>query len=349
MTRIWRYVFFFLLAASAVTLLLTPARSAEAIQLGLEVCSRSILPSLFPFFVLTELWISLGCCDALARRASPWMIRLFHLPGACASALVLGAIGGYPVGARTAASLCKCGRISQQDAEAALVFCSNAGPAFIFGVMGQKLFGSISAGAAMWGIHLLTALLLGLLFRPPTQHLCADTVFNVPTSPSVSAFTDAAIHAGKSTASVCVFVLLFCIITTHLKAILPETLVSVFILSSLELAGGTAYLAAAVAPPQLQFVLAAALLGWGGLCVHCQAIPALTDAGLSVGRYLSGKALHGLISGAAACLAAPLLPLQTACVSTELLPFSVWPGVLLLGLGLLLAKSSSGKKNTHRV
>ena len=39
--------------------------------------------------------------------------------------------------------------------------------------------------------------------------------------------------------------------------------------------------------------MAAFMLGWAGLSVHCQVLSFLSDTGLSPGTYLIGKAIHG--------------------------------------------------------
>ena len=44
------------------------------------------------------------------------------------------------------------------------------------------------------------------------------------------------------------------------------------------------------------FVLAAALLGWGGVSVHCQTAAVLEETELSLGRYLLAKALQAVVS-----------------------------------------------------
>ena len=49
---------------------------------------------------------------------------------------------------------------------------------------------------------------------------------------------------------------------------------------------------------------AAALLGWGGLSVHCQTAAVLRGAGLSLRPYLCGKALQAALSAAAAAFTA---------------------------------------------
>ena len=82
-----------------------PKEAVEAASGGLELCLNVIIPSLFPFFVISTLAVELGLAEKMGRLIQPVMRRLFNVSGACASAFVLGFVGGYPVGARTAIAL----------------------------------------------------------------------------------------------------------------------------------------------------------------------------------------------------------------------------------------------------
>ena len=131
-----------------VLLLWRSAVAAEAVRRGLTLCARSVIPALFPYFVVSGLFISLGFADGVGRRLEPLTRRLFGVGGAGASAFFLGLLGGYPVGGRTVGQLYRAGRLSKNEAERLLAFCNNAGPSFILGVVGDLplsrpcLFGS---------------------------------------------------------------------------------------------------------------------------------------------------------------------------------------------------------------
>ena len=123
------------LMGATLALLLYPQASMEAARTGLQLCGNVIVPSLFPFFVLSSLVVELGLAGHLGRLLEGVMRPLFRVNGACASAFALGFIGGYPVGAKTAISLYQNGMCTKTEAERLLAFCNNSGPAFILGVV----------------------------------------------------------------------------------------------------------------------------------------------------------------------------------------------------------------------
>ena len=154
-------------------LLLLPEVSAQAARDAMLLCAQTLIPSLFPFFVLSSLLIACGASELLSALLSPLMRPLFGLSGTGAAALALGLCGGYPVGARTAAELVENGALSQEEGERLLAFCNNAGPGFLLGVCGAGVFSSSRAGAALYLIHVAAALCAGLLTcraLPPVPH-----------------------------------------------------------------------------------------------------------------------------------------------------------------------------------
>ena len=56
--------------------------------------------------------------------------------------------------------------------------------------------------------------------------------------------------------------------------------------------------------------MAAFMLGWAGISVHCQVLSFLIDCGLSARTYLAGKLCHGLLAAGLTWLLARFLPIH---------------------------------------
>ena len=150
---------------SAAALFSWPNEAADAVRSGISMCGNMLFPSLFPFLILSSLVVELGISRYMGRFLSPLMMPLFRVNGRCSSALVLGLLSGYPVGAKTAIQLYETGQCSRVEAERLLAFCNNCGPAFILGAVGTGVFGSSKLGILLYLIHILAALLTGMIFR----------------------------------------------------------------------------------------------------------------------------------------------------------------------------------------
>ena len=299
METLKNFLLFLLLLFCAAGLLLFPEECAEAARNGLSLCLQTVLPSLYPFFVLSSLVIASGMGDTLSRCFEPLMRPLFGLSGAGAGALVLGLLGGYPVGARTAAELYRGGSLSKDEAERLLACCNNAGPGFLLGVCGNAIFHSARVGLSLFLVHALSAMLTGML-------LCRIGAKGTPVRPQQNAsvqrksmaaeFPRAVRDSFFSVWSVCGFVVLFMVLLRLLTLLLPPGIAEPpfypLLLGFVELTNGVMALPAT----RQGFVLCAALLGWGGLSVHAQTLSVLENSGLSARRFFAAKMTQAALS-----------------------------------------------------
>ena len=377
------------LAASALliataALVISPGEAINGAKDGLALCFNVIVPSLFPFFVLSSLVVDLGLAAYLGRAMEGLMRPLFRVSGSCAAAVALGFIGGYPVGARTALQLYEQGLCSKTEAERLLAFCNNSGPAFILGVVGAGVFGDSRVGLLLYLTHALASLLVGLLFRFyggwEHRRACAPRPKPIQTVTLPAAFTGAVSRALQSTLNICAFVVFFAVVLQLLSAYgALSGAAALLSLAGFEgewarrLVAGLLELSSGVASLQgsAEFTgrvsMAAFMLGWAGLSVHCQVLSFLVDSGLSARVYLAGKLCHGLIAAALTWgltrlfpLSAPVadylveqtesiaaLDFSTALAASTLAALAGW--LILAWLCGPLLRKSCGKSRRHGV
>ena len=295
------------LLCGAGLLCYSKAVSASMTQ-ALKLCVQVLLPSLFPFFVLSSMFISTGVIQRLSTRLEKPFQWLFGLPGSFGAALLLGAAGGYPVGAKTIATLYQQGQCSKRDAEKALRFCNNAGPAFLISAVGASLLQDPHAGLNLYAVHVLSALIIGFIYRKNTDHvkyngITADHMRNTAT---ISLFLRAVTDAFSSFLNVSAFVLIFSVISTMLQQLpLIDSLHCLpgggilwygLLAGFLELTSGVACLTQGGLPPSIMLPALSFVCGWGGCSVQFQTISLLHDAGLSCRQYLKSKLLQGILA-----------------------------------------------------
>ena len=307
------------LCALFVLLTASPAVIRSASE-GLRLCGELIVPSLFPFFVVSLLLAKLGFPQLLGRKLSPLTRRLFGVSGPGATALFIGLTGGYPMGAAYLAELTEQGRISPREAERLLGFCNNSGPSFLVGAIGAGVFGSVRAGLLLYAAHALAALLTGLLLRRKPN--AAEEAPPPPSQPPFSrALSEAVGGAVPAILSVCSFVLIFTVFTGLLDAngflaALGARLSAVSGLSSQqsralllgfwELGGGVGALRG-LPPAPINLALAAALVGWGGVSVHLQSLALFSALPLRCRLHLPARILSAVFGAALSWLLALLI------------------------------------------
>lgn len=295
----------FVLALATLGLLSSPQESSAAVSQGLKLCGEVILPALFPFFILSSLVLNLGLCYPLASSLGKIMPPLFHLSPHCATALLLGFVGGYPVGAKTTLALYEESLCNKDQAERLLAFVSNAGPAFILNVIGWGIFSSGKVAFLLYLAHFLGCIATGLLFRPKSPPVSWSLPKKRPPAPPfLPTFLQAVTSALESSLQICSFILCFSVIIKLLELSPLLTLVTSFLAPeySLPLLMGMVELSTGVnalsltSDPKVQLILMSFLLGWAGISIHCQVLALALGSGLSMKYYLWGNLCQGLCS-----------------------------------------------------
>ncbi len=283
-----------LAACLGMLLLIIDSRTViAAAQEGIGLCLQTVIPALFPFFVLSILLTS-------SLGGSGWKIlqpleKWCRIPTGSGSLLLIGLLGGYPTGAQAVASAYESGLLPAGQARRMMGFCSNAGPSFIFGIVALQ-FSQKGIAWVLWVIHILAVLAVGRLLPGGSTEQVALPAGKPLTLPQ-------AVKQGASVmAGVCAWVVLFRIVLVMLNRwclwLLPQGL-RICIAGLLELTVGCTNLPG-LGSESLMFVVCAGLLAFGGLCVAMQT--SSVSGSLGLGMYLPGKLLHGIISMALAYL-----------------------------------------------
>lgn len=332
---------------AALALLCFPQASAQGAKKGLGYCLEILIPSLFPFMVLSVFFVKTGLAAILGKLTGPACRILFALPGSAAAAILMSMIGGYPVGARAAAALVEQGEITQEQAERMLCFCINAGPAFLVSVVGTALLGSPKSGILLLCAQLLGSVCLGVL-SSLGQSRAKQTKRNRGRSlPVTQALIASTADASRSLLAMCAFVVLFAAILSLLRLFVPDGAGSILLSGILEVTGGC-YDTASIGAPLWVFGF---LTGWGGLCVHFQVLASTTSLRPRLSRFFLYRMLHAVLSAGftyALCLVFPQAVPAFFSIAGKLQPgfASTAPAsasLILLGILLLIQLKLPGE------
>lgn len=318
-------------AALGMLALILDARTAAAgAAEGIRLCIQVVIPSLFPFFVLSSLLT--GSLTGRPLSVLRPVGRLCGIPEGAEGLLLAGALGGYPVGAQGIAQAYGAGALHREDARRMLGFCCNAGPAFLFG-MGASLFDRPELPVILWAIHLLSAVLVGMVLPGKSQGRTSPPSAKAPT------LAQAVPQSIMAMAGVCGWVVLTRVMLAFLDRwclwLLPP-LGKTLVYGLLEITNGFAALPQTT-PEGLRFVLCSVFLALGGICVAMQTGSVTARQGLSTGAYLPGKLLQAAFSLCLAGMAQYFL-----FAPAQRLPFPVWlPVFPLFAAGILPRRKKS--------
>ena len=148
-----------------ISILIFSKTNLPAIKSGLSLWANSVIPSLFPFFVATELLIHTNLFYKLGNYFNIFMKPLFNIRGEGALAFIMGIVSGYPVGAKIASNFRKNNICTKNECERLLSFTNNSGPLFIIGTVGILMYRNTIIGILLFITHILSSLSVGFLFR----------------------------------------------------------------------------------------------------------------------------------------------------------------------------------------
>lgn len=265
----------------AMLLLLIDGQTAQAgVRQGLELCLRSVLPALLPFFFLSKVLI------AALWGKSPTILRLigtlFRMPEGGESLLIPALLGGFPAGAAAVGEAWQSGGLEKDTAERLLGWCGNVGPAFLFGIAAGTLPGRWS-GWYLWGLLLLGALTAAWII--PGKIAAA-------TPKAAEKSTDIMGQTVLTMGKICITVVLFRVITRYMDVYLSlDGTPKVLLEGILEMTNGCCDLS--LVPIRYRMIAAGILMSLGGVCVLFQT-RAVTQ-GLCLKWYFIGKGIQALV------------------------------------------------------
>lgn len=287
-----------LFALSCIGVFVKPAVCAAGVQTALRLCAKTLVPSLFPFLVLSGFFLRSGFCTVCGARLAPLTRRLFRLPGESAGVVLLSMLGGFPVGIKMTAQLFKDGVITQKQAQKMCLFCFNAGPAFVVSALGAGVYGSTRIGFLLYGALCLSACTLGLLLRFTDKKSAKNEpkydsrVVRVQFS---AAFTKSVSDALQTTLQICAWVALFGGVSAMVEALpLPESIHLLFLCIT-EVTNG-----AVAAAAHLPLPAVAAVVSFGGLAVHCQVLADLLQCRVCAVPFFTAR-IGGAVLAALYC------------------------------------------------
>lgn len=148
-----------------ISLVIFSTYNLTAAKSGLILWATSVVPSLFPFFIATELLSKTNIAHILGKFFNIFMKPIFNIRGEGSFAFIMGIISGYPIGAKIATSFRSNNILSKEECERLLSFTNNSGPLFIIGTVGIIMFGNTKIGLLLFITHILSCITVGIIFR----------------------------------------------------------------------------------------------------------------------------------------------------------------------------------------
>lgn len=346
-------------------LIIYPGYSADGVKDGIACCTDMLIPSLFPYMVLSSFLMRTGAAEKIGRFLGMPIGSAAFLPHECAAAVLLSLIGGFPVGAKCVFLLYERRVINEYQARRMMYYCVCPGPAFMITAIGCLLIGSPASGVLLYVSQLISALIImfvtGLYARKTEKkiHSC-EIRSDIKTVSIADSFILSVRDGAGAAASMCAMVLVF----SMFIGVFEKTGLMSIISSKLSSAGVPGWLTCFI-PGLLEVSLASkavhdstaalwvysAVVGFGGLCVHFQILSISSGIRLKFGRFILARVVNAVLSSFITMVLCALFPVSVPAAAIaggyefELSAFSFVGSVVLLLLSAAFLLSFRVKKS----
>lgn len=283
----------------------------ESVVFSFQIWENNIFPSLFPFFVLSEVLIYCGFVELLAELFGPLMTKLFCMNGAASFVFFMSLVSGFPSNAKYTRELYNKGLLDEEEATKILTFTHFSNPLFILGTVSLLFLKNKEIGFFILICHYATNIIIGLLFR--NYHKSKVQKESISLRRAILAMHQKRIHQEKSFGSMIATALtnsiqtlllilgtvtMFLVLTTiidnnlNLNALYQSTL-NGFV----EMTQGLKYVSLLNIPLKMKSVLTVMILSFGGLSVHMQVLSIISDTKIKYLPFFTARILHSAIAG----------------------------------------------------
>lgn len=318
------------------SLLFFPEASLEASERGLQMWWNIVFPSLLPFFIVSEILISIGVVRFIGVFLEPLMRPVFKVPGVGGFVWAMGMASGFPAGAKLTARLRQEKQISRTEAERLVSFTNSSNPLFIFGAVSVGFFQNEQLGVLLAASHYVGNICVGLVMRfwgnseeamekkTQLQHPSITKAFQLMhetrmknEKPLGEMLGDAVLHSVQTLLSIGGFIILFSVLNQILNIVhattiaasifsglflvlhIPTTLCAPFVSGLFEITLGSRLTSQAQAGLLDKAIITSFILAFSGFSVQAQVASILAETDIRFKPFFLARFLQGIFSSLA--------------------------------------------------
>lgn len=265
--------------------------AAETLN-GLRFAIEVILPTLFPFMVLSDFVTHLFVFEK-SRTLSYLFEKAFKINGCAISALLSGMVGGFPLGAKSALSLYKNGKISKCECERLMSFSNIPSPAYVISAVGIGILSSYKLGVILYFVSVLSALICGIIIgigKDYTREISENVNYSY-------SFVASLKNSALSSVNLVFFISFFSAVCGLIKKCPVSILLKMGLITITEVGNATVYISdSCILSSRLTLSLIAFSLSFSGISVLMQSLALEGGEDMSVSKCFTYKLICGIIS-----------------------------------------------------
>lgn len=269
-----------------VLFLIFPEVSKKGVTLGLLTVSNIIIPSLFPFLVCILMIMKINV-TIKNNALNSILYKVFGQNFDMFFVFILSLVGGYPIGSKLINELYNKKVIDNKSANIMLMYCVNAGPAFILSTVTNKFNKSIAV--VLLVSHIVASVILALfLSKNLKKNKCKLNVIKIKTKSFSEIFVESVADACDSILNISGFILFFSSVNAYFDCFFIEMPIIKYISFFTEVTSGVLKCS--------NVFLVSFLLGFSGFSIWCQSFSLSRSIKKDYFKFIFGRLLHGSMS-----------------------------------------------------
>lgn len=272
----------------------------ESVCFSISIWKDNLFPTLFPFFVVSNLLLSYGFVDIIGSLLRYPMQKYFHLPGECGFVLAASLFSGFPSGAKYTSDLVSRGIITKEQGERLLTFTHYSNPLFILGMIGNILLNHKVVAFLILIAHITSGLFVGFLWNykyPISFPKNIQKQNHIEQKTFGEYLTDSIFDSLNTMFLLLGIVTIFLMITTILNNLFTfPPLFQVFLSGLLEMTQGVKLASSINYPEIIKVILITGIISFGGFSVHTQVLGIIASQKIKYKSFLLARILHALLA-----------------------------------------------------
>lgn len=279
-----------------LSLLITPNIITTEILEALKVFINTLFPSIFPFFLVSDLLISYNFPNTLNKYLKEVTKKIFHVEGASSFVIIMSMLSGFPSGAKYIKTLLDKNLINIDEANYLIIFTHFANPLFVLTVT-KGLFKNTQLSYIILICMYLSNLILGFIIRPKQVKSNKKSLETLKIPNFSTNLTFSIISSLKLLAIILGNTCFFYIVTgLIMKLFHHNQLITILINGFFDITRGITSLTNLSGFTILKSILILTFLAFGGININMQVASIISNSNIKYSNFLIGRICQCAIS-----------------------------------------------------
>ena len=276
---------------STVLALLFSSELKASIIIGMKLAAIKIIPTLFPFMVISDFWMCSINFDK-KNKAGYAFEKIFKINKNALIAFITGIFAGFPMGVKTSVDLYNNSIITKDELERLAPIINLPSFAFVISGVGLGLYRDIKIGFVLYFSVVSSSVFYGIIkgLNKNYSHFSGNNIrqtFNLTSSIK---------QAGYSSITISSYIIFFSGLLGLVSVLAKNDILLSVISSFIEVGNATSIISKNCRlPNDFALIVTSFALGFSGLSVHLQAFNFLPED-ISKRKYIFSKLIIGIFS-----------------------------------------------------